>query len=355
VSGRRRHLRIPQWLRVSASVVILAATIWFVVIPQIGDARGALASLQRVAWPLLLAALVLELGSLASYSALTQIVLARVRPSYLTLLAIDLTDLGVNHVVPGGGVTSGALRLRLFSQVGVPSAVGFTTATIEIAGSNLVLGGMFGVGIALSLSTFSGSTLYLTAAVAVLVLLAAVVLAAWLLVRHTDAAVRLARASVRHLPFVTGARAEAFVRAMALQTRALGMNRRRVLLGTAFALANWMLDAAALWVLFSAFGHILGLGALLTVYGLGSILAMLPLTPGGLGIVEGVMVPAFVAFGSPAAVAVLAVIGWRLLEYWMPIPLSVFAYSTLRFGPLKRAQRKSATIRARTITNAVDR
>jgi uncharacterized protein (TIRG00374 family) len=168
-------------------------------------------------------------------------------------------------------------------------------------------------------------------------LLVAAAIAVWVLLRHTDLAVRWVRASVRHVPFVTQAGAEAFVRAMALQTRQLGKDRRRVIWSIVFASANWLLDATALWVLFAAFGHVLGLGAILTVYGLGSILAMLPLTPGGLGIVEGVMVPAFVVFGAPAAVAVLGVIGWRLLEYWMPIPMSLIAYISLKLGPLRNA------------------
>ncbi len=332
-------MRIPRWLRISLSVAILGLTIWFVVIPQFGDARGAFASLEGVALPPLVLAVLLEFASLMSYSALSQVILARRKPGYFTLLRIDLTDLGVNHVVPGGGATSGALRLRLFKLVGIPVARGFTTATLEITESNLVLGAIFGIGIAFSLTSFSGNTLYLIAAGAVLALLLAAAAGVWMLVRHTDVAVRWIRAAVRHLPFITQAGAEAFVRAMATQTRELGRDRRRVAWSIVFACANWFLDAAALWVLFAAFGHVLGLGPLLTVYGLGSIVATLPITPGGLGLVEGVMVPAFVAFGATAPIAVLGVIGWRLIEYWMPIPLSVVAYSSLRFGPLRAAKR----------------
>jgi len=337
--GGKKPLHIPRWVRVTASILILGLTIWFVVIPQFRDAKGALTSLAGVAWPLVIAALGLELASLASYSELTKIVLDRNHPGYFTLLRIDLTDVGVNHVVPGGGVTSGALRLRLFSRVGIPAAAGFTTATIQILGSNLVLGGLFGIGVALSVASFSENLLYAVAAGAVLALLVGAGVAAWVLVRHTDFAVRVVRAAVRHLPFITEVGAEAFIRAMALQTRTIGEDRRRVVHAVIFAVANWLFDAGSLWVLFAAFGHILGIGAILTVYGLGTILAQLPLTPGGIGIVEGVMVPAFVAFGAPASIAVLGVIGWRLLEYWMPLPLSLVAYTSLRLGPLRPLKR----------------
>jgi uncharacterized protein (TIRG00374 family) len=338
-SNRKRpsRFRVPGWLRVTGSIVILGLTIWFLVIPQFNDAKDALTSLATVALPLVLLALVLELSSLASYSALTRTILAKKLPRYFTLLRIDLADVGLNHVVPGGGVTSGAVRLRLFKLVGIGSARAFTTATIEITGSNLVLGAVFAVGVAISISSFAGNSLYVTAAIAVLTLLAASAVAVWFLVQQTDRAVRWVRALVRHLPFIKEQAAEAFVRAMALQIRDLGKDRRRVLTSVGFALGNWVLDASALWVVFAAFGQLLGPGAILTVYGLGSILAQLPLTPGGLGIVEGVMVPAFIAFGVPPSIAVIGVIGWRLLEFWMPIPLAAVAYTSLRIGPLRRS------------------
>ncbi len=103
-----------------------------------------------------------------------------------------------------------------------------------------------------------------------------------------------------------------------------------------------MLDAAALGVVFVAFGHPVPFAALLTEYGLGSILATLPLTPGGLHIVEGVMVPAFIAFGVPATAALLGVIGWRLIEYWLPLPVAVLSYGSLRLGPLRTRRRCAA-------------
>ena len=330
------RVHIPGWVRVGAPLIVLALTIWLIVIPQLGDAKDALASIGRIAIPLAIVAFILELGSLASYSALTQSILSQRPPSYFTLVRIDATDVGLNHVVPGGGATSGAVRLRLFKLVGIGSARAFTTATIEITGSNIVLGAIFAIGVAISISSFAGSPLYVTAAVFVLALLAVTAASVWLLIKRTDFAVRVVRAIARRLPFVTAAAAEAFVRAMALQLRQLGDDPRRLLISVGFALGNWLLDAVALWVIFAAFGQVLSLGAILTVYGLGSIIAQLPLTPGGLGIVEGVMVPAFIAFGVSPADAVIGVLGWRLLEFWMPIPLAVLAYGSLRLGPLRR-------------------
>lgn len=63
---------------------------------------------------------------------------------------------------------------------------------------------------------------------------------------------------------------------------------------------------------------------------------MLPLTPRGLGSVEGVMVPALIGFGTPAGIANLAVIGWRLVQIWLPIPVGALAYSSLLLGTFRK-------------------
>ena len=38
--------------------------------------------------------------------------------------------------------------------------------------------------------------------------------------------------------------------------------------------------------------------------------------------------------------SLVSVIGWRVLEYWLPIPVSLISYLTLKFGPLKKRSRK---------------
>ena len=56
---------------------------------------------------------------------------------------------------------------------------------------------------------------------------------------------------------------------------------------------------------------------------------VLPL-PGGLGGVEGGMVAAFVGFGVPASLAVVAVLGYRTFAFWLPTIPGVLSYLRLR-------------------------
>jgi uncharacterized protein (TIRG00374 family) len=201
--------------------------------------------------------------------------------------------------------------------------------------SNLVLGSVFALGLLLSLTSPRVEGYEAVAAAAVLTLVVLAGLAVWLLTQHTGRAVQVGRSVAHRIPLVSEERAEAVVRTMGRQVRALLTDPRRLGAAVAFALLNCLLDAAALWLVLAAFGVSTGLGALLTVYGLGCIVALLPLTPGGVGIVEGLMVPAFVALGASPAAALLGVIGWRLLEFWLPIPAAALAYGSLRLGVLR--------------------
>ena len=56
---------------------------------------------------------------------------------------------------------------------------------------------------------------------------------------------------------------------------------------------------------------------LLLSYGAGQLAASLPITPGGLGVVEGSITVAVVAFGGPEASTAYAVLLYRLISFWM--------------------------------------
>src|SRR5205807_6635296 len=91
----------------------------------------------------------------------------------------------------------------------------------------------------------------------------------------------------------------------------------------------------------AAFGHLATPYGLLVAYGLANVLAVVPITPGGLGIVEGVLVPTLVGFGSPRGIAILGVITYRLVNFWLPIPVGALAYLSLRVEPGASRRRRA--------------
>jgi hypothetical protein len=112
----------------------------------------------------------------------------------------------------------------------------------------------------------------------------------------------------------------------------------------------WLLDASPLWVFIRAFGGTLDPLALLIAFGLANIVAVIPITPGGLGIVEGVYIPTLVGFGLPRRVATLGVASYRLAQFWFPILLGGILYASLRVGPWS-IERRDRLDRLRDIAN----
>jgi uncharacterized protein (TIRG00374 family) len=114
------------------------------------------------------------------------------------------------------------------------------------------------------------------------------------------------------------------------QLRSVVGDRRALLLTVSWAGANWAFDALALWASLRACGSRVGLEALAVVFGVQTLAAWLPITPSGLGISEALMIPALIAFGSPRSAAVLGILTWRVLAYWLPIPMGALAFGSLR-------------------------
>lgn len=93
--------------------------------------------------------------------------------------------------------------------------------------------------------------------------------------------------------------------------------------------AWWGFDVCVLWASFKAFGHAPDFWVILMSYFLGTLGNLLPL-PGGLGGVEGGMIGTFAAFGVEFNLAVLAVLTYRAIAFWLPTVPGAIAYFQLR-------------------------
>jgi uncharacterized protein (TIRG00374 family) len=73
----------------------------------------------------------------------------------------------------------------------------------------------------------------------------------------------------------------------------------------------------------------------LLAYAAAGLLALIPVTPGGLGIVEAGLSGLLILAGIDAGDAVVATLGYRVISYWLPIAVGPFAYLAfrLRYGP----------------------
>jgi glycosyltransferase 2 family protein len=104
---------------------------------------------------------------------------------------------------------------------------------------------------------------------------------------------------------------------------------RKLALGIGGALLLSLSYILCLAACVAAFGRSVPLASIAVVYLTGSAIGSILPTPGGLGGVEAALTAGLTAAGLPGAVAVSAVLLFRLLTFWLPVPFGWAAMSYL--------------------------
>lgn len=101
---------------------------------------------------------------------------------------------------------------------------------------------------------------------------------------------------------------------------------RRVLAGS---LGYWAFDNAVLWATFQAVGLSPPLTVVLMGYLIGQLGGLLPI-PGGIGGIDAGLIGTLIVYGAPAAGTAAAVLGYRLILFWLPLIAGGIAFDSLR-------------------------
>jgi uncharacterized protein (TIRG00374 family) len=309
------------------SVIAFAFVIHVFVVPQIGGARKALSVLGSLNPALVALAVVLEFAAYMSYARLTQLLLpAETRPGLGVSFGTVMASTGISHVVPGGVATTGAVNYRLLGNAGVPAdQLGFALGTQAI-GSAVVLNVLLWAALVVSIPTSGFQPIYATAAAVGAVVIVMFAVGVITMLRGREAFASKVGQVAGCVPKLDRHAVEETMLKLADQVSGLADDRHRLRLVVGFAGANWLLDAAALWVMLSAFGNRPGVVGLLVAYGLANVMAAVPVSPGGLGVIEAVLIPALVGFGTPRAEAAIGVVAYRVINFWLPIPVGAVSY-----------------------------
>jgi len=343
---------VRRWIKVLLFVFVFN----YLVLPQIAGVRKALDELLDVKPGYLVAGVAFEMAALLSYSMLTRAALPSGCVRFSTLLRIQLSTKAVTNVIPGGSAAGSAMGYRLLTLADVRGTdAGFALATSGL-GSALVLNVMLWVSLLVSIPLSGYNPLYLSAAVVGVVLMGGAALVVVGLMKGQARAERIVRTVGRRVKWFDEEHAVATVHRLVARLRELGSQPRLLWRVVFWAALNWLLDMTALGIFIKAFGGDVPLVGLFVAFCLANVLAAIPITPGGLGIVEGVMIPTLVGFGVPRSVALVAVPTYRLAQFWLPIPLGGLAYGSLRVGPwaiprarpLPSLRREAAEVAAET-------
>ncbi len=336
---------VRKEVRWSVGLVLLFLFVFYIAIPLLASHRQDLTALGHIHPAYLILGTVLEIGALAAYTQLTYAVLPQSGPRRERLFRINMSTLALSHVSPGGTAPGAALGYRLLTQSGVSgSDTGFALGTQGI-GSAVVLNVLFWLALVAFVlihgfhvptshhdgQSQSGTILVVVAAAIGVVLLGAFGGLFYLLTRGQKRAAIVVRKISGRLRFLDPDKTAATVQRLAERFAVLLDDRPLLIRAVTWATINWLLDAASLWVFVAAFSHFISPIDLLVAYGLANILAAIPITPGGLGVVEFVLVSMITGFGPTPGQALSGVLAYRAINFWLPIPVGGLAYASLEF------------------------
>jgi len=96
------------------------------------------------------------------------------------------------------------------------------------------------------------------------------------------------------------------------------------------AVGFWAANIAILWASFKAFDVSVGGAVIVQGFFVGMVANLFPFAPGGVGAVDAGMIGTFVLFGLPGGAVFAAVLCYRVIAFWLPLPPGVVAFFQLR-------------------------
>ena len=339
----RPHHRALRWLRFSSSVGLLGAAAWFLV-ARSSEIETAFRSTSRLDARWVLVAIGFEVVSMVAFGWLQQRLLALggSRVPLRTMVSLVLASNALSSTLPGGVAWSTAWEYGQLERWGVKRAVRLWVFLVAgaVSGVALFLVAAAGTEIAGSKGPVAGLRLLALA-------LAGLPVVVWAAARIWRATISSRSLSARRVPAGTlpepttgpvqaAAMASGLVarwsRAVSERIGSIRIRPRDWIGLLGLAVANWILDGAVLAVSMLAIGAAVPWPDMLVIYGLTQVTASLPITPGGLGLVEGSLAALLVAYGVGTEPALATVIVYRLISFWGFIPVGWAAWIGIDFG-----------------------
>jgi uncharacterized protein (TIRG00374 family) len=234
----------------------------------------------------------------------------------------------VSELVPGGAATSAALQFEMLSQEGVPAAraaSGMTAASAIVFGTLLLINVL---ALPLVVLGVAVPAKLLSAAWVSALLLLGIALVGYFAFsgdRFLTAAGRWTQWIINKLRRRSQPVQDLPERLLAQRTavaEAVGSNWWQALLAAA---GKWLFDYLTLVFALAAVGAHPNGALVLVAYAATSLLGQLPLTPGGLGVVEAGLTGTLALIGVNGGDAVLATLAYRLFNYWLYLPAGLVA------------------------------
>lgn len=99
--------------------------------------------------------------------------------------------------------------------------------------------------------------------------------------------------------------------------RVMIRDRNVLMFGLPLSFLIWFMEIIRVYIVFSSFGTPVPLGIIAAVFVIATLIGMIPLLPGGVGAVDGIMIILYSAAGVPPSISAAATIVERLISFWM--------------------------------------
>jgi len=320
----RVHARRRMILRVL--MLLVTGFAFYLVLPGLIVMFGSLPQLGAVFPAWFVPIFVLEAAAFGCIWLLMRIALDTDR--WFDVACAQLTGNALSRALPGGAATGGATMYQMLTRSGFDRATASTaltavgllsTATLFVLPVLALPAILFGLAVSSELlqGAILGGVLgiFLLTGASILLVSDRLVrsvgrLLDWIMLRvlrRDPPDPTLASRLVESRDFVRSALSESWKRAVPA------------------ALGNQLFDFLALYVSLLAVGSRVDPVLVLLAFVAGSALAMIPITPGGLGFVEAGLTGVLALAGVTAEHAVLATLIYRLFSYWIPLPAGLVA------------------------------
>jgi uncharacterized membrane protein YbhN (UPF0104 family) len=278
----------------------------YILLPQIKVFHHSLSLLMHVsiAW----AAVALVFSGLTFVSAAANYYFLAIKPlKFAKEIVVQLSVMFVNRLLPAGsgGISTNYLylkrnghsKLQAAAVTGINNLLGIVGHLIILGLTIVIVGGHV-----MSLHLPRISSMERLIALAVLVIVAILMLSAWVKVRK-------------------------FIRQLGKQLSIYKRRPGKILAALLSSMSLTLFNVGCLWASAVSTGLHPSFVSLLIIFSLGTGVGTITPTPGGLGGFEAGLVAGFVAFHYSSAEALAAVLLFRLVSYWIPLVVGAVTFS----------------------------
>jgi hypothetical protein len=336
--ARSTRKKVAAWARYVIGLALGGVALW-AVSGQRGELIGATSELSRLDPFWVLVAVLSEIISFVAFARMQGRLLRAggVVMKFGRLLGLTTAASAIASSIPAGPAVASVYAYRQYRRAGAGEAIAGWALVATLLFSSLGLALVAGLGVLLAERQSAALDLVgVSIAVLVAIVLAVAVFSQR---RFVLAIVVFAMTVAKRLTGYPRGSAEQHVANVSAHLAQVQLSWREFASTLWWSLGNWAFDCGCLAFAYLAVGAGVPWQGLLLAYGAGQLASNLPITPGGLGVVEGSLTVALVAYGGVQVSTVAAVILYRIISFWGFLPVGWLTWGVIAIRD-RRADRQ---------------